>query len=146
MEDRSSDRLILVVEDNPEHSQQIANALREGAISYQIETIADGAEALQRLRQQDPYQSAPRPILILLDLNLPGKNGQEILAAIKADPRLRRIPIVVLSSSGDEFDIFNTYTLQGNCYVVKTGDLDELFNIVRRIEQFWLGIVTLPGE
>ena len=146
MDDVAVERFILVVEDNPEHSHQIAHALNESPVSYQIGTIADGTEALQFLRRQGSYEAAPRPALILLDLNLPGKDGREILADIKGDPSLRRIPIVVLSSSGDEADIFNTYALHGNCYVIKSWHSDQLFHIVKRIEQFWLGIVTLPVE
>lgn len=146
MDDVAAERFILIVEDNPEHSRQIINALNENPVPYQIGTIADGAEALQFLRRQGAYQSAPRPALILLDLNLPGKDGREILADIKGDASLRRIPIVVLSSSGDAADIFKTYALHGNCYVIKSWSSEQLFQIVKRIEQFWLGIVTLPVE
>ncbi len=146
MEESSTERLILVVQDNPDHSRLIEEALNEKTGRHQIVAIADGAEAMDFLHRQGNYANATRPDLILLDLNLPGKDGKELLAEIKADPQLRRIPIVVLTICANEEDIFRSYALQGNCYVIKSSDLEQLFQIVKRIEEFWLEIVTLPVE
>ena len=146
MEESSAERLILVVQDNPDHSRLIEEALNEKTGRYQIIAIADGVEAMDFLHRQGNYADATRPDLILLDLNLPGKDGKELLAEIKADPQLRRIPIVVLTICANEEDIFRSYALQGNCYVIKSSDLEQLFQIVKRIEEFWLEIVTLPVE
>jgi chemotaxis family two-component system response regulator Rcp1 len=146
MEDSPAKRLILVVEANPDHTRLIAGALDENSVRHQIVAIADGIEVMDFLYRKGKYADATRPDLILLDLNLPGKDGRELLAEIKADPQLRRIPIVVLTTSTNEEDIFKSYALQGNCYVVKSSNLEQLFEIVKRIEQFWLEIVTLPVE
>lgn len=139
-------RLVLIVESNPDQAQLIRTALDNQAGAYEVMTIADGLEAMDFLHRQGEYRTAPRPDLILLDLNLPGKSGRELLQEIKASSQLRRIPIVVLTVSDREDDIFHTYALQGNCYVVKSTDLEQLFQTVKRIEEFWLGIVTLPIE
>jgi chemotaxis family two-component system response regulator Rcp1 len=146
MEESPAERLILVVQDNPDHTRLIKDALNEKAGQYQIVAIADGVKAMEFLHHRGEYANTTRPDLILLDLNLPGKDGREILAEIKADPQLRRIPIVVLTTSANDQDIFRSYELQGNCYVVKSSNLDQLFQLVKRIEEFWLGIVTLPLE
>ncbi|WP_448573277.1 response regulator [Trichothermofontia sp.] len=139
-------RLILVVENNPEHIDTIRRAFDLGATPYQLEILADGQQALAFLQQQGDYANARRPDLILLALNLPGKDGHQVLAEIKANPDLRRIPIVVLTVSDRDEDILTSYALQGNCYVIKPAAGDRLFQIVKRIEEFWLGIVTLPLE
>mgnify|MGYP005846954019 CR=1 FL=1 len=146
MENFPVERLILVVEDNPDHVATIQKAFSENASNHRLLAIASGAEALDFLNRRGQYQDAPRPDLILLDLNLPGKDGREILAEIKSNPHLKRIPIIVLTLSDREEDIFRSYSMQGNCYVIKSSDLDQLLHIVRRIEEFWLGIVTLPLE
>jgi chemotaxis family two-component system response regulator Rcp1 len=146
MEESPTERLILVLEDNPDHVRLIKEALNEHAVRYQIVAIADGVEAMNFLHRRGEYTGDRRPDLILLNLNLPGKDGREILAEIKVDPQLKRIPIVVLAVSASEADIFETYAYQGNCYVIKSCDLDQLFRIVKRIEEFWLEIVTLPIE
>lgn len=146
MEESPAQRLILVVEDNPEHTHLIKDALTENSGRHQIVTIADGMEAMDFLHHRGNYKDATRPDLILLDLNLSGKDGRELIAEIKADPQLRRIPIVVLTISDHEEDIFQSYALQGNCYVIKSSDFEQLFQTVKRIEEFWLGIVTLPLE
>ncbi len=146
MQEPPAKRLILIVEANPEHSRTIETALHQNSLHYQLMTIADGLQAIDYLHRQGSYMNAPRPDLILLDLNLPGKDGREILAEIKADAQLKRIPIVVLTTAHTEADILRTYALQGNCYVLKSSDLNQLFQIVKRIEEFWLGIVTLPVE
>jgi chemotaxis family two-component system response regulator Rcp1 len=146
MEESPAERLILVVQDNPEHTDLIKAALNENSGRRKIVAISDGLQALDFLHRRGNYADARRPDLILLDLNLPGKDGRELLAEIKADQQLRRIPIVVLTISANEEDIFRSYALQGNCYVVKSCDLEQLFQLVKRIEEFWLGIVTLPVE
>jgi|SRR4028119_389011 chemotaxis family two-component system response regulator Rcp1 len=146
MEESPVGRLILVVEDNPEHTRLIKDALDDNLGQRKIVAIADGVQAMDFLHRRGNYADATRPDLILLDLNLPGKDGREVLAEIKAEPQLRRIPIVVFTISATEEDIFRSYALQGNCYVIKSSNLDQLFHIVKRIEEFWLGIVTLPGE
>ncbi len=146
MEESPAERLILVVQDNPEHTDLIKAALNENSGRRKIVAISDGLQALDFLHRRGNYADARRPDLILLDLNLPEKDGRELLAEIKADQQLRRIPIVVLTISANEEDIFRSYALQGNCYVVKSCDLEQLFQLVKRIEEFWLGIVTLPVE
>lgn len=146
MQGFSEHRLILVVENDPDHIATIRRAFELGATPCQLEILADGQQALAFLQQRGDYANARRPDLILLALNLPGKDGQQILTEIKADPHLRRIPIVVLTVSDRDEDILTTYALQGNCYVIKPADRDRLFQIVKRIEEFWLGIVTLPLE
>ncbi len=146
MEESLAERLILVVQDNPEHTDLIKAALNENSGRRKIVAISDGLQALDFLHRRGNYADARRPDLILMDLNLPEKDGRELLAEIKADQQLRRIPIVVLTISANEEDIFRSYALQGNCYVVKSCDLEQLFQLVKRIEEFWLGIVTLPVE
>lgn len=146
MEKPPIERLIMIVEDNPDHANSIANVLKESSTNYRIVTIADGMQTMDYLYHRGEYADAPRPDLIILDLNLPGKNGKEILAEIKGDRQLHRIPIVVLTFSQSEEDIFGIYALQGNCYVMKSNDLHHLTQIVKRIEEFWLRIVTLPLE
>lgn len=146
MEESPVGRLILVVEDNPEHTRLIKDALNDNLGQRKIVAIADGVQAMDFLHRRGNYADATRPDLILLDLNLPGKDGREVLAEIKTEPQLRRIPIVVFTISATEEDIFRSYALQGNCYVIKSSNLDQLFHSVKRIEEFWLGIVTLPGE
>lgn len=146
MEESAAERFILIVENNFSHVQTIRDTFAQSAIQPQITAIDNGEQAMQLLRQQGEYAGTVRPDLILLDLNLPGKDGREILAEIKADPQLRRIPVIVLSMSANETDILNSYVLQGNCYVVKPSNLEQLSQTVKRIEEFWLEIVTLPVE
>jgi two-component system, chemotaxis family, response regulator Rcp1 len=146
MKDPVTERLILVVEDNSEHLRQIEASFRESQVPHRLVAIANGHDAMNFLYRRGDYSDALRPDLILLDLNLPGKDGREILAEIKSDRQLRRIPIVILTTSNNTADISKSYTLQGNCYVIKSSDLEQLFQLVKRIEEFWLGIVTLPIE
>ncbi len=144
MADAFTRPFILVIESNPDHAQQIQTALNENVGRYHIQTVVDGCQASDFLHQRSSYADAPRPDLILLDLNLPDRDGQEMLAELKSDPHLKRIPIVVLTTSANPDDIFRTYHLQGNCYVIKSDDLPQLIATVKRVEEFWLGIVTLP--
>lgn len=146
MEELPIKRLILVVEDNSDHARLIERALSKRGLQRQIVVMPDGEQAMQFLHRQGAYSDAPRPDLILLDLNLPGKTGIDMLGEIKRDADLKRIPIIILTLSRSESDILRSYELQGNCYVVKSTDSEQLFQIVKRIEEFWLGIVTLPLE
>jgi two-component system, chemotaxis family, response regulator Rcp1 len=146
MDEDTPERLILLIEDSldvlPDRAQSIVSAIE--LPQHRVIVLNDGLQAIDFLHQRGEYPDAPRPDLILLELNLPGKDGREILAEIKSSPELRRIPIVVLTTADSEVDIFNTYALQGNCHIVKSTDLDRLTAIVKRIEEFWFGIVTLP--
>jgi chemotaxis family two-component system response regulator Rcp1 len=135
-----------MVEDNPGDIRLTVEALKEGKVRNNLHTVGDGEEALAFLRRQGPYAEAPRPDLILLDLNLPKKTGQEVLAEIKEDPDLRRIPVVILTVSGAEADILKTYNLHANCYITKPVDLDRFIEVVKSIEDFWLTVVMLPPK
>jgi chemotaxis family two-component system response regulator Rcp1 len=136
---------ILLVEDNPGDARLTREALREGKIRNNLHHVKDGVEAMEFLRRIGPHAAAPRPDIILLDLNLPRKDGREVLADLKADPVLRMIPVVVLTTSEAEQDIVRTYELHANCYITKPVDLEKFITIVRAIEDFWLAIVRLPA-
>jgi chemotaxis family two-component system response regulator Rcp1 len=135
---------ILLVEDNPGDARLTLEALREGKIRNNLHHVKDGVEALAFLRREDLYAEVPAPDIILLDLNLPRKDGREVLAELKEDPVLRCIPVVVLTTSEAEQDIVKSYSLHANCYITKPVDLDKFITIVRAIEDFWLAIVRLP--
>jgi len=135
---------ILLVEDNPGDVRLTREALKEAKVINNLTVLKDGVEALAFLRQQGPYGGAVIPHLILLDLNLPKKDGREVLAEIKTDEKLKRIPVVVLTTSQDEQDVFKSYNLHANCYVTKPVDLEQFMTVVKSIEDFWLGIVMLP--
>ena len=137
---------VLLVEDNPGDARLTLEALKEGKVLNRVSVVPDGVEAMAFLRRQGPYADVPRPNLILLDLNLPKKDGREVLAEIKTDPDLKRIPVVILTTSQAEEDIARTYDLHANCYVTKPVDLDKFLEVVRSIEDFWLAIVQLPQE
>ena len=136
---------ILLVEDSPDDADLTVDALREGRVRNRVTVVDDGVEAMAYLRREGPYAEMPRPDLILLDLNLPRKNGREVLTEVKQDPDLRRIPVVVMTSSDDEKDILAAYNLYVNCYVTKPVDLDRFIGVVKTIEHFWFSIVTLPA-
>ncbi len=135
---------ILLVEDNPGDVRLTQEALKEGKVRNKLHVVEDGVEALAFLRQEGEYAESPRPDLILLDLNLPRKNGREVLAEIKEHPNLRRIPVVILTVSQAEEDVLRTYDLHANCYVTKPVDLEQFIKVVASIEDFWLTIVRLP--
>ena len=135
---------ILLIEDNLGDVRLTMEALKEGKVSNNLSVVKDGVEAIAFLRQEDKYADAPRPDLILLDLNLPRKDGREVLAEIKQDPDLKRIPVVILTTSQAEQDILKTYDLYANCYITKPVDLEQFITVVRSIETFWLSIVKLP--
>jgi CheY-like chemotaxis protein len=135
---------ILLVEDNPGDARLMQEALAEARVRNRLHVVADGVEALAYLRRQHPFASAIRPDLILLDLNLPGKDGRDVLAEIKRDQDLRRIPVVILTSSQAAADIARAYDLHANAYVTKPLDLEQFITVVKSIEDFWLTIVKLP--
>ena len=135
---------VLMVEDNPGDVRLTREALRGGKIWNEIHVVMDGVAALDFLYRKPPYERAPRPDLVLLDLNLPKKDGREVLAAIKGDPNLKTIPVVILTTSQAEEDVIRAYNLNCNCYVTKPVDFDQFTRIVQTIEQFWLSVVTLP--
>jgi len=137
---------ILLVEDNPGDVRLAKEALKEGKVSNNVHVVEDGESAMEFLRKQNKYQNAPRPDLVLLDLNLPKKDGREVLAEIKADPDLKRIPVVMLTISKAEEDIVRAYDLHVNCYITKPIDLDQFIKVVRTVEDFWLTIVKLPPK
>jgi two-component system, chemotaxis family, response regulator Rcp1 len=137
---------ILLVEDNPGDARLTQEALREGKIRNNLHHAKDGVEALAFLRREGNYANAPTPDLILLDLNLPRKDGRQVLSEMKEDPRLRVIPVVVLTTSEAEKDIVKSYELHANCYITKPVDLEKFIEIVRAIESFWLAVVTLPSH
>lgn len=137
---------ILLVEDNPGDVRLTVEAFREGKVLNRLSVVGDGVEALAFLRREGRYADAPHPDLILLDLNLPKKDGREVLAEIKTDEHLRRIPVVVLTVSKAEEDILKSYNLNANCYISKPVDLDEFLTVVKSIEDFWLTVVTLPSD
>jgi CheY-like chemotaxis protein len=135
---------ILLVEDNEGDLRLTREAFREGKVTNNIHAVADGEEAMEFLRRQGRFADAPRPDIVLLDLNLPRKDGREVLAEIKADPHLRRIPVVVLTTSRAEQDVLRAYDLNCNCYINKPVDLEQFFRVVEMIDSFWLTVVTLP--
>jgi CheY-like chemotaxis protein len=131
---------ILLVEDNPGDVRLTIEALRESKVRNNLQVARDGVEALEMLRRE----GAVRPDLVLLDLNLPRKDGREVLAEMKADPHLHTIPVVILTTSRAEQDVLRSYELQANCYISKPVDLEQFIAVVKSIEDFWLTIVTLP--
>ena len=137
---------VLLVEDNPGDVRLTKEALKEGRLLNNVNVVGDGIEALSFLRRQDKYEQVVQPDLILLDLNLPKKDGREVLAEIKVDPNLRRIPVVILTTSSAEEDILKTYDLHANCYVTKPVDLDRFMGVVKSIEDFWVSVVKLPSD
>ncbi len=137
---------ILLVEDNPGDIRLTREGLKAGRIFNKLSVVEDGVEAMAFLRREGEYADAPHPDLILLDLNLPKKDGREVLKEIKSDPKLRRIPVVILTTSRAEEDIMGTYDQHANCYITKPLDFDQFVNVVKTIENFWLTIVRLPPE
>jgi chemotaxis family two-component system response regulator Rcp1 len=135
---------ILLVEDNPGDVRLTKEALKEGKVYNNLHWAKDGVEALEFLRRQGKHANAPRPDIILLDLNLPKKDGREVLSVIKSDDHLKHIPVVVLTTSKAEEDVLRSYELHANCYVTKPVDLDKFIHVVKSIDSFWLTVVTLP--
>jgi CheY-like chemotaxis protein len=137
---------ILMVEDDPGDVRLTREALKGSKLLHSLNVVEDGVAALDYLRRNPPYRDAVRPDLVLLDLNLPRKDGREVLAAMKQDPALRAIPVVILTTSQAEEDVLRAYNLNANCYVTKPVDFDQFMRIVRTIEEFWLNVVTLPPK
>jgi len=135
---------ILLVEDNPGDERLTREALKEGKVYHKLHWAKDGVEAMDFLYRRGKFSDAPRPDIILLDLNLPKKDGREVLQDIKSDDTLKRIPVVVLTTSKAEEDVLRTYNLHANCYVTKPVDLEKFIVVVRSIDIFWLTVVTLP--
>lgn len=137
---------ILLVEDSRSDAVLIAETLHESKFLNELNIVRDGVEATNFLYKRGKYKDVPRPDLILLDLNLPKKNGRELLAEIKADEKLKTIPVVILTTSSDETDILKSYKLHVNCYLVKPVDLERFVEVVKSIENFWLALVELPSH
>lgn len=140
------DRLVetLLVEDNEADVRLTREVFADGRVLNKLNVVRDGEEAMAFLKRRPPYQDAPRPDLVLLDLNLPRKDGREVLAEMKADEDLRLIPVVILTTSRADADVMRTYELHANCYIVKPVDLGQFIEVVRSIEDFWLKLVRLP--
>lgn len=136
---------ILLVEDSPADVRLTQEVLRDAKIANQLHVVNDGEAAMDFLRQQGDYADRPRPDLVLLDLNLPRKDGREVLAELKEDPALRTIPVIVLTTSSAEGDVVRSYELAAACFITKPIDLDEFIRVVRSIECFWLSVVRLPS-
>jgi two-component system, chemotaxis family, response regulator Rcp1 len=136
---------ILLVEDNPGDARLTVEALKEGKIRNNLFHAKDGVEALAYLRREGEHKDAPTPDIVLLDLNLPRKDGREVLGEMKQDPALKSIPVVVLTTSEAEQDILSSYKLHANCYITKPVDLEKFIDIVKAIEDFWLAVVKLPS-
>ncbi len=137
---------ILLIEDNPGDVRLTQEAFKEGNMNIDLSYVMDGVEAIRYLRNETPYEEAKRPNLILLDLNLPKKDGREVLLEIKQDSDLRRIPVVILTTSNAENDVINAYNLHANCYINKPVDFDHFFEVIKKIEDFWLHTVMLPNS
>lgn len=137
---------VLLVDDSAADVRLTQEAFKEWHVSNRLSVVTDGAAALDYLHREGKYQDAPRPDMVLLDLDLPRKNGNEVLKEIKSDPLLRRIPVMILSTSAADTDLQRAYDLHANCYITKPGNLDEYLHVVRSIEQFWFNVVSLPVE
>jgi CheY-like chemotaxis protein len=137
---------ILLVEDNAGDSRLALEALKESKLRNNLHIVTDGMDAMDFLYKKGKYEQVPRPDLILLDLNLPKKDGREVLAEIKSDPDLKRIPVVILTISKAEEDVLKTYNLHANCFITKPLDLNQFVTVVKSIEDFWLTIVKLPSH
>ena len=135
---------VLLVEDSPGDVRLTREALKEGKVRNNLSVVSDGVEAMEFLRREGQYADAPRPDIVLLDLNMPRKDGREVLAEMKSDEALKRIPVVILTTSEAEQDILRTYDLHANCYLTKPVDLEQFISIVKSVEDFWLTIVQLP--
>jgi len=137
---------ILLVEDSPSDAEFTIEALKEAKVRNHLSLVEDGVQAMEFLRRQGQYARAPRPDLIMLDLNLPRKDGREVLAELKADDKFKTIPVVVLTTSRADQDVLRAYQLHANCYINKPVDFQQFLSVVRSIETFWLFVVTLPPK
>jgi CheY-like chemotaxis protein len=141
---RENSAIILLVEDNPDDVILTKEALKEGKIKNSFYDVGDGVEAMAFLRKQGKYKDSPRPDIIFLDLNLPKKDGREVLAEIKADSSLCYIPVVILTTSDSEEDVLKSYKLHANCYVTKPVNLERFFSVIKQLDEFWFDIIRLP--
>ena len=139
-------KIILLLEDNKADIRLVQEALKNSSVDYQMVVVRDGVAAMAYLHQEGEYAEALRPNLIVLDLNLPKKDGREVLSEIKTNPEFKRIPVIVLTTSRNEEDVHQSYDLNANCFITKSRNLSQLFKIVQRIEEFWLATVTLPPQ
>jgi len=137
---------ILLVEDSPSDTDLTVEALAAAKVTNRLSIVEDGVQAMEFLHREGPYAQAPRPDLILLDLNLPRKDGREVLAEIRADEKLTAIPVVVLTTSQAEQDVLRAYALHANCYITKPVDFQQFLQVIEAIEGFWLSVVKLPTE
>ena len=137
---------VLLVEDSPADARLILEVLKDEKIAVDVTIVRDGEEAMTYLKREGEYTNAHRPDLILLDLNLPKKDGREVLAEVKGDPVLSAIPVVILTTSQREEDIFRSYKLQASCYVTKPIDLDQFIKIIKSIDKFWFSAVRFPSK
>jgi chemotaxis family two-component system response regulator Rcp1 len=137
---------ILLVEDSPSDAELTIEALAEAKVTNHLTHVEDGVEAMQFLHRQGPHAGAPRPDLIMLDLNLPRKDGRQVLEELKLHPDLKTIPVVILTTSRAERDVLRSYELHANCYVTKPVDFQQFLCVIKSIEEFWLTVVTLPGK
>lgn len=137
---------ILLIEDSPSDAALTIEALQAGKIGNNLNLVTDGVEAMAYLRQQDRFAKSQRPDLIMLDLNLPKKDGREVLRELKSDPSLKLIPIIVLTTSKADKDVMQSYELNANCYITKPVDFQQFIDVVKSIERFWLSVVTLPPK
>jgi two-component system response regulator len=135
---------ILLVEDNPGDADLARDALESSKFTNELFVVEDGVEAMSFLKNEKGYQDAPRPDLIILDLNLPKKDGREVLAEIKTDKRLKTIPVVILTTSDADEDVLKSYELHANCYITKPLNLNQFFKVIKSINTFWMSIVVLP--
>ena len=136
---------ILLVEDNPADVRLIIEAFKEGKVNNNLNIVEDGVEAMFYLHREGKYADVSRPDIVLLDLNLPKKDGREVLAEIKNDPCFKKIPVIVLTTSQTELDVLKSYELNANCYVSKPVEFERFLNVIKSIEDFWLNIVKLPS-
>jgi chemotaxis family two-component system response regulator Rcp1 len=137
---------ILLVEDNPGDERLVREAMRIAKMRNLLHVVHDGVEAMAFLRREGAYGASTRPDLVLLDLNLPRKDGREVLAEVKADPELRRIPVVVLTTSRADEDVLRAYDLHANCFITKPVDFEQFMKVVQQIDHFWVNVVTLPAR
>ncbi len=135
---------ILLIEDNPGDVRLTVEALKEGKILNNLNVVYDGVEAMEYLKREREFKDKPRPELIILDLNLPKKDGREVLEEIKQDDKLKRIPVVILTTSEADRDILKTYNLHANCYITKPVDMDQFIKVVKSVSDLWFSIVKLP--
>jgi CheY-like chemotaxis protein len=142
---RGDSGIVLVVEDNLGDARLIKELLNGGDIQHQIHHVDDGVKAMDFLRRRGTYDESPRPDLVILDLNLPRKDGREVLAEVKTDPHLRSIPVVILTTSEAEEDVRNCYELHANCFVTKPADFDDFNTVMRMIDEFWFGVAQRPA-